>query len=107
LGVKRPGRVAAHLHLVPRAIMRGAIPPLPQYAFMVWCSVKESIGTTLLLPPHFTHYYRTWKSSRTCNTQKLEHAMVSSFKLYETSGTPVTHIETFHDLRGNNDNLGR
>jgi len=20
--------------------MRGAIPPLPQYAFMVWCSVK-------------------------------------------------------------------
>jgi hypothetical protein len=21
--------------------MRGAIPPLPQYAFMAWCSVKE------------------------------------------------------------------
>jgi hypothetical protein len=38
-----------HLHLVPRSGMRGAIPPLPQYAFMAWCSVK-SIGTTLPLP---------------------------------------------------------
>jgi hypothetical protein len=24
--------------------MRGAIPPFPQYAFMVWCSVKEAWG---------------------------------------------------------------
>jgi len=30
--------------------MRGAIFPLPQYAFMTWCSVKKSTGTTLLLP---------------------------------------------------------
>jgi len=29
LGVKRPGREADHLHLVPRSRMRGAIPPLP------------------------------------------------------------------------------
>jgi hypothetical protein len=27
--------------------MNGAIPPLPQYAFMAWCSVKRSTGTTL------------------------------------------------------------
>jgi hypothetical protein len=26
--------------------MRGIIPPLPQYAFMAWCSVKENTGTT-------------------------------------------------------------
>jgi len=29
--------------------MREAIPPLPQYAFMAWCSV-ESTGITLPLP---------------------------------------------------------
>jgi hypothetical protein len=28
--------------------MRGAIHPLPQYAFMAWCSVKKSTGTTLM-----------------------------------------------------------
>jgi len=27
-------------HLVPRSRMSGAIPPLPQYAFVTWCSVK-------------------------------------------------------------------
>jgi len=27
--------------------MNGAIPPLPQYAFMAWCSVKKIAGTTL------------------------------------------------------------
>jgi hypothetical protein len=26
--------------LVPRSIVHGAVPPLPQYAFMAWCSVK-------------------------------------------------------------------
>jgi hypothetical protein len=40
LGVNRPGREAAHLHLVPRSRMSGAMPPLPQHAFMAWCSVK-------------------------------------------------------------------
>jgi hypothetical protein len=33
-------KLTTHLHLVPRSRMHGAIPPLPQYAFMVWCSVK-------------------------------------------------------------------
>jgi hypothetical protein len=28
--------------------MRGAILPFPQYAFMAWCSVKKSTGSTLL-----------------------------------------------------------
>jgi len=41
LGVKWPGREAiTHLHLMPRSRMRGAIPQLPQYAFMAWCSFK-------------------------------------------------------------------
>jgi len=29
--------------------MGGAIPPLPQYAFMAWYSVRGSTGTTLPL----------------------------------------------------------
>jgi hypothetical protein len=38
-GVKRSG-CEDHFHLVPRSRMRGAVPPLPQYTFMVWCSVN-------------------------------------------------------------------
>jgi hypothetical protein len=30
--------------------MHEAIPPLPQYTFMAWCSVKKITGTTLPLP---------------------------------------------------------
>jgi hypothetical protein len=30
--------------------MSAAIPPLPQYTFMVWCSVKKSTRATLSLP---------------------------------------------------------
>jgi len=29
--------------------MSEAIPPLSKYAFMAWCSVKKSTGTTLRL----------------------------------------------------------
>jgi hypothetical protein len=32
--------------------MHGAIPPLPQYVFMAWCSVKKTAETTLLLTYH-------------------------------------------------------
>jgi hypothetical protein len=37
--------------------MRGAITPLPQYAFMVWCSVKKGTGTNLLLPSALKVYW--------------------------------------------------
>jgi hypothetical protein len=37
--------------------MRGAIPPLPQYAFMAWCSVKKGTGRTLPLPFIMTFYH--------------------------------------------------
>jgi hypothetical protein len=50
LGVKRPGREANHSpHLVPRSRKRGTIPPLPQYAFMVWCLVKHRDNFTFYL----------------------------------------------------------
>jgi hypothetical protein len=51
LGVKRPGREVYHSHLVPRSRMRGAVPPLPQYTFTAWYSVK-STEATLPLPLH-------------------------------------------------------
>jgi hypothetical protein len=34
-------KLTTHLYLVPRSIMCGAVPPLPQYVFMAWCSVKK------------------------------------------------------------------
>jgi hypothetical protein len=35
--------------------MGGAVPPLPQYAFMAWCSIRRSTGTTLPLPDMYHH----------------------------------------------------
>jgi hypothetical protein len=46
-------KLTTHLHLVPRWGMRGAIPQLPQYAFMAWWSVKSQ-GELYLYPSwHF------------------------------------------------------
>jgi len=37
----RSVNLTTHIHLAPRSIMRGAIPPLPQYFYMAWCLVKH------------------------------------------------------------------
>jgi hypothetical protein len=42
-------KLTNHLHLVPRSRMRGAIPPLLQYAFMAWCLVKHRNNFTFYL----------------------------------------------------------
>jgi hypothetical protein len=34
-------KLTTHLHLVPKSRMSGAIPPLPQLVFMMWCLVKH------------------------------------------------------------------
>jgi hypothetical protein len=39
--VGRVMKLTTHLHLEPRSRMCRAIYPLPQYASMAWCSVKE------------------------------------------------------------------
>jgi hypothetical protein len=39
-GVKRPGRKADHSPPSSAEVKNGAIPLLPQYAFMAWCLVK-------------------------------------------------------------------
>jgi hypothetical protein len=40
LRVKRPGREAHYSHLVPKSKNEWSYTSTPQYAFMVWCSVK-------------------------------------------------------------------
>jgi hypothetical protein len=47
-GKATEAKLTTHLYLVPRLRKRGAIPPLPKYAFMAGCSVKKSTGTTLI-----------------------------------------------------------
>jgi len=37
-------KLTTHLRLVPRSKMGGAVPPLPQYAFVAWYWVRESTG---------------------------------------------------------------
>jgi len=44
-----PGvKLTTHFHPLPRSRMRGAILPLPQYIFMLWCSVKKAQGQLYL-----------------------------------------------------------
>jgi hypothetical protein len=42
--------------------MRGAIPPLSQYAFIAWCSVKIAQGQLYILssPYYYDYYYYYW-----------------------------------------------
>jgi hypothetical protein len=42
-------KLTTHLNLVPKSRMCRAIPPLPQYIFMVWCLVKHSDNFTFYL----------------------------------------------------------
>jgi hypothetical protein len=52
-GVKWPEREADHsIYLVPRIIMRGAIPPFPQYVFMAWSFAKHRDNCTFYLLPN-------------------------------------------------------
>jgi len=41
--------LTTHLHLVLGQRMHGAIPPLPQYAFMAWHLVKHRDNFTFML----------------------------------------------------------
>jgi len=51
LGVKWPGREADHSPRTNAEVKNAwKYASTPQHAFMAWCSVTESSGTTLLLP---------------------------------------------------------
>jgi hypothetical protein len=62
-------KLTTHLHLVPRSKNEWRYTSTPQYAFMVWCSVKaqgETIFGTLVFflnIPRKTTFYRS-KSSK-------------------------------------------
>jgi hypothetical protein len=61
-----PGmKLTTHIHLVPRSRLRGAIPPLPHYAFMAWCSVKARKQLYLYL--YLTHARRNTHTFLTRN----------------------------------------
>jgi hypothetical protein len=52
LGVKQLGmKLTTYLHLVLKSVC-GAIPPLPQYVFMVWCLVKQRDSFTFTVRQH-------------------------------------------------------
>jgi hypothetical protein len=89
--------------------MRGVIPP-PQYAFMGWCSVKKSTGTTL--PLHFLPFYLqfcknprmgagSWPLARFVSTQdsrgKFEHTAKPCFEQY--SNPRFEEIERLRSVR--------
>jgi len=41
-------KLTTHLHVVMRLRMCGAISPLPQYVFMVWCLIKQMMAWYLV-----------------------------------------------------------
>jgi len=61
--------------------MRGTIPPLPQYAFMVWCSVKKKAQTTL---PYL--YIMRWAGHVTCKGKKKRTKIYRETSRKETLG---------------------
>jgi hypothetical protein len=54
-------KLTTHLYLVLRSRMHGAIPLLPQYAFMAWCSVKAQGQLYLYLTSTSLIQYSNWR----------------------------------------------
>jgi hypothetical protein len=71
--------------------MRGAIHPFPQYAFMVWCSVKSTGATLPFLPLRFLI------SMMRCVASFLHHFM--DCELFHSSTTSaIKEIVLFQSL---------
>jgi hypothetical protein len=76
-------KLTTHLYLVPRLRMSGAIPPLPQCAFMAWCSLPEyKAGEMSYRPP------------RLVTTQDNEYGTSDPQLLYGT-----IHAVSMHGLK--------
>jgi hypothetical protein len=56
--------LTTHLHLVPRSRMGGAIPPLLQCTYMVWCLVKYR--------DDFTFYLLSDRNASTCKSLAVQ-----------------------------------
>jgi hypothetical protein len=59
--------------------MDGVVPPLPQYAFMAWCSVRGSTGTTL--PFTFTYQVKKEELGATISTHEEDEKCIQIFFL--------------------------
>jgi hypothetical protein len=75
--------------------MSGAIPPLPQYAFMEWCSVKKTITGTIL--PFLLYLYkclsRNIKVGKSrVNLGRLGAYILALLRLEEDKTTDVLHV---------------
>jgi hypothetical protein len=55
--------------------MRGAVPPLPQYAFKAWCSSKKAQGQLYLLHDTYHTQYCKDEKLHTFSERQLEHYM--------------------------------
>jgi hypothetical protein len=67
-------KLTTHLHLVQTLRMRGAIPPLSQYAFMAWCSVKAQGQLYLYL------FIPCFKKSSFMHSSKLNNRSKNIFR---------------------------
>jgi hypothetical protein len=76
--------------------MCGAVPPLPQYAFMAWCSVRGSTGTTLTLPFIACRLHATtqWDRRLCCSYRRMNrlpiHNPRASEGMFQRSQIPTT-----------------
>jgi hypothetical protein len=76
--------------------MRGAIPPLPHYAFIAWCLVKKkSRGTTLPFLP-FYEYSETFTGER--NLGILVRIKYTRYVLFNVCAK-VSTFENFSNVR--------
>jgi hypothetical protein len=80
-------KLTTHLHLVLRSRMHGVIPPLPQYAFMAWCSVKEKHRD------NFTFYLLPFNRQRTSfNDSHEKHKEVELLFIVSRRIPVICHI---------------
>jgi hypothetical protein len=66
--------------------MSGAIPPLPHYAFMAWCSVKAQ-GQLYLLS-YLTTTISAVRTSELCVLKDLRKILLRSFFSYVATHSP-------------------
>jgi hypothetical protein len=94
-------KLTTHLHLVPRSRMRGAIPSLPQCAFIEWCLSKRYVFMARRLVKDGETF-----TSFTCTFKFFAHVLLSirhSTSLHNSS-SPVqamTQLQLLHCLHVN------
>jgi hypothetical protein len=77
LGVKRPGREADHSHPSSAEVKNAwSYTSVPQYAFMVWCSVKKGCGFHEIKDSRDKRHSRKWLPSGKLGISNIFHSNV-------------------------------